>query len=120
MLKRFKKNNKGFTLVELMVVVVILGILVAIAVPIYNNITGNAERNACHANLRTIDGAKTQYAVSAGLTWPDDFFRGGTIPTCPAGGTYSNTEPDNADQATCSKHGTYSGGTATPAPSTSP
>lgn len=120
MLKRFKKNNKGFTLVELMVVVVILGILVAIAVPIYNNITGNAERNACHANLRTIDGAKTQYAVSAGLTWPGDFFRGGTIPTCPSGGTYSHTDPTDADQAECSEHGTYSGGTATPAPSTSP
>ena len=118
MLKRFKKNNKGFTLVELMVVVVILGVLVAIAVPIYNNITGNAERNACHANLRTIDGAKTQYAVSDGLTWPDDFFLGG-MPTCPAGGEYSNTNPGDP-QAYCSLHATYSGGTATPAPSTSP
>lgn len=107
MLKRFKKNNKGFTLVELMVVVVILGILVAIAVPIYNNITGNAERNACHANLRTIDGAKTQYAVSDGLTWPGDFFRGGEIPKCPAGGEYSHTDPNDANKATCSIHGTY-------------
>jgi len=107
MVKRFKKNNKGFTLVELMVVVVILGILVAIAVPIYNSITGNAEQNACHANLRTIDGAKTQYAVSSGLTWPGDFFRGGELPKCPAGGNYSNTEYYHAGQATCSKHGTY-------------
>ena len=51
------QNQKGFTLVELMVVVVILGILVAIAVPIYNNVTANAEKNACWANQRSIEGA---------------------------------------------------------------
>jgi len=109
MLKRFKKNNKGFTLVELMVVVVILGILVAIAVPIYNSITGNAERNACHANLRTIDGAKTQFAASTGLTWPDDFFQGGALPTCPdpTAPAYTHTDPTDPAQAECAVHGTY-------------
>lgn len=107
MLKLFMRSKKGFTLVELMVVVVILGILVAIAVPIYNSITGDAEKKACHANLRTIDGAKTQYAASTGLTWPDDFFQGGTLPKCPAGGTYSNTGAIDTDQAECSVHGSY-------------
>ena len=56
MLKSFKKNQKGFTLVELMVVVVIIGILTAIAVPVYNSVTTKAERSAIEANLRTIDG----------------------------------------------------------------
>jgi prepilin-type N-terminal cleavage/methylation domain-containing protein len=108
MLKLFMRSKKGFTLVELMVVVVILGILVAIAVPIYNSITGDAERKACHANLRTIDGAKTQYAASTGLTWPNDFFQGGTLPTCPdATATYSNTGATDAGQATCSVHNSY-------------
>lgn len=56
MLKSFMKNQKGFTLVELMVVVVIIGILTAIAVPVYNSVTTKAERSAIEANLRIIDG----------------------------------------------------------------
>ncbi len=69
MLKSFKKNQKGFTLVELMVVVVIIGILTVIAVPVYNSVTENAERRAVEANLRTIDGAIMQYYAS-GKTKP--------------------------------------------------
>jgi type IV pilus assembly protein PilA len=59
--KMMKRNNKGFTLVELMVVLLILGILVAIAIPIYNKTQENARERACQANLRTIDGAIAQY-----------------------------------------------------------
>lgn len=65
------KNRKGFTLVELMVVVVIIGILAGIAVPTYNNITEKAEQSAVEANLRTIDSAIMMYrAEKAEL--PDD------------------------------------------------
>ena len=55
------QNQKGFTLVELMVVVVILGILVAIAVPVYNNITTTAKEKADNANIRTLEGAINLY-----------------------------------------------------------
>ena len=51
------KNKKGFTLVELMVVVAILGILVAVAVPVYKNATGDAKNNACATNVKTIESA---------------------------------------------------------------
>lgn len=59
--KMLKSNNKGFTLVELMVVLVIIGILVAIAIPIFNNVQLGAAQRAHDANLRTIDGAIMMY-----------------------------------------------------------
>ena len=51
---KFMKSKKGFTLVELMIVVVIMAILVAVAVPIFNSVTGNARAKTCIDNQRTI------------------------------------------------------------------
>lgn len=110
MLKMFmKKNNKkGFTLVELMVVVAIIGILVVIAVPIYNAAQDNARLNACRANLRTINGAISMYyAESSG--YPADvaalvpnYLQ--AEPTCPDGGTYSIDATHHTAQCTVTGH----------------
>lgn len=58
MIQKRLRNKKGFTLVELMVVVGIIAVLVAIAVPAYNSVTAKAEKTACDANIRVIEGAK--------------------------------------------------------------
>lgn len=55
----FFKTKKGFTLVELMIVVVIMAILVVVAVPIYNSVTSNAREKTCLDNQRQILGGIT-------------------------------------------------------------
>ena len=105
MLKAFMKSKKGFTLVELMVVVVIIGILTAIAIPVYNSVTVKAEKSSCEANLRTINGMKAQWQMMDTNERPADFadmFQGGAVPTCPSGGTYDNNGGDDEAPATCS------------------
>ena len=60
--------KKGFTLVEIMIVVAIIGLLAAIAIPSFMRARTTSQKNACINNLRQIEAAKDQYALENGLT----------------------------------------------------
>ena len=58
------RHAKGFTLIELMIVVVIIGILAAIGIPAYMQIVGRAREGATKANMHTLQVAAEDYAVT--------------------------------------------------------
>jgi prepilin-type N-terminal cleavage/methylation domain-containing protein len=87
----------GFTLIEIMIVIAIIGLLAAIAIPNYVKSRTTAQKNACIKNLQQIDGAKERWALefkqAEGVTVNEDqvnsYIQGGQRPTCPASGTYT-------------------------------
>jgi type II secretion system protein G len=67
---RSLRNSKGFTLIELMIVVVIIGILAAIAIPKFNNASARAKEKEADGILKQVYTLQSAYYAQAG-TWAD-------------------------------------------------
>ena len=106
-------NRKGFTLIEIMIVVAIIGLVTAIAIPNFMRYREASRRSVCIANLKQMQDAKVQWAfekgkkndetpVEADLIGAETYLR--EKPACPAGGAdYLTTIGTVDSRATCTR-----------------
>jgi len=105
--------NKAFTLVEIMIVVLVIAVILAIAIPGYFKSSTTSKKAVCIANMEKIDSAISQWAlenhIAAGTAVSSsgeediytNYLKGGK-PRCPSGGEYTVHSVGDSPQVTCS------------------
>ena len=112
-LRNRKPNRKGFTLVELLVVILILAILMAVALPLYLGAVSDSQKKTCRANMQTIANAcqayRTRSATHSYPTQLSDLITDGqdlqALPKCPSNaGDYQYAVSNNQIAIACPGH----------------
>ena len=112
------KNRKGFTLIELMIVIAIIGILAAMAIPNFKKAREQAREKACYSNIRVLLGAIEMYNMDhsvmmnspnqGSLTGAAGYLKAAVV--CPeTGGTYDGNNLSGDGILSCSIHGAVDG-----------
>ncbi len=109
MKRYFKKGIKGFTLIELMIVIAIIAILAAILIPNFIRAREEAQYSACESNLKNIATALNMYSTDWNGSYPTVSASGlytltsftptymQTVPSCPTDGSQYNITVSNTN-----------------------